>query len=123
MELSKELLAKAKEAKSAEEVLTLAKENNIPLTEEEANDYFTRLHAEGELSESELDNVSGGCGSGPKHLNIDNAYPRCPVCNSHITAIKSWYDGTAKYDIFSCDNYMCNKEYRHYIEGDYWTKN
>ena len=61
MELSNELLAKAKAAKSPEELLTLAKENDIELAEEEAKVYFDQLHPQtGELSDDELDNVAGG---------------------------------------------------------------
>ena len=61
MELSNELLAEAKAAKSPEELLALAKENGIELTEEEARAYFDRLHPQtGELSDDELDNVAGG---------------------------------------------------------------
>ena len=61
MELTKELVAKAKEAKTPEELMALAKENGIGLTEEETKAYFDRLHPQtGELSDSELDNVSGG---------------------------------------------------------------
>lgn len=63
MEMNKELLAKAKEAKNPDELMSLAKENGIGLTEEETKAYFDRLHPQtGELSDSELDNVSGGCG-------------------------------------------------------------
>ena len=61
MELTKELVAKAKEAKTPEELMALAKENGIGLTEEETKAYFDRLHPQtGELSDSELDNVAGG---------------------------------------------------------------
>ena len=61
MELNKELLAKAKEAKTPEELLALAKENGTELTEENAKMYFDLLHPQtGELSDDELDNVSGG---------------------------------------------------------------
>lgn len=61
MELSKELLAKARETKTAEELLALAKENGIALTGEEATSCFERLHPkDGELSDEELDNVAGG---------------------------------------------------------------
>ena len=90
MELTKELVAKAKEAKTPEELMALAKENGVGLTEEEAKAYFDRLHPQtGELSDSELDNVSGGCGGGTKiaarrtvtavgrRLNW-----RCPVCKN-----------------------------------------
>ena len=61
MELNKELLAKAKEAKNPEELLSLAKENNMEMTEECAKAYFEKLHPQsGEISDDELDNVSGG---------------------------------------------------------------
>ena len=61
MELNKELLTKAKAAKTAEELLTLAKENGIEMTAEEAQKIFAQLHPQtGELSDDELDNVSGG---------------------------------------------------------------
>ena len=61
MEINQELLAKAKEAKTIEELMALAKENNIELTEEKVNEYFSKLHSEtGEISDDELDNVSGG---------------------------------------------------------------
>ena len=61
MEINQELLAKAKEAKTVEELMALAKENNIELTKEKVNEYFSKLHSEtGEISDDELDNVSGG---------------------------------------------------------------
>ena len=62
MNISKELLEKAKQAKTAEELLAMAKEENIELTDEQAKEYFATIHASGELSDEELDNVSGGCG-------------------------------------------------------------
>ena len=64
MNISKELLEKAKTAKSAEELLEMAKAENIELTEEEAAKAFAELNKSGELSDEELDNVSGGC-AGP----------------------------------------------------------
>ena len=62
MKLTPEQLTKVKQAKSAEELFALAKENGIEMTEEEAEKYFAELHKEGELADDELDNVSGGCG-------------------------------------------------------------
>ena len=56
----KELFEKAKEAKSAEELLSLAKENGMELTEEEGAAYFPQLNKSGELPDEELDNVAGG---------------------------------------------------------------
>ena len=61
MEISKELIEKAKTAKSAEELLQMAKAENIEMTAEEANKVYAELHKTGELSDEELDNVSGGC--------------------------------------------------------------
>ena len=56
----KELFEQAKGAKSAEELVSLAKENGMELTEEEAAAYFAQLNKSGELSDEELDNVAGG---------------------------------------------------------------
>ncbi len=60
--LTPEVLEKAKLAKSAEELIALAKENGAEITAEEANTYFTHLHQNGELADDELDQVAGGCG-------------------------------------------------------------
>ena len=63
MDLSNELLEKARAAKSAEELLSLAAENGVSLTAEEAKARFaqlTRGTSEGELADEELENVSGG---------------------------------------------------------------
>ena len=79
-----ELILKAKDAKSAEELLAIAKENGVELTEESAKAYFEQLHKTGELADSELDNVSGGgCYHDGKlvvtHLNGCD-YWRCCKC-------------------------------------------
>ena len=60
MNISKELIEKAKTAKSAEELLEMAKAENIELTEEQAAKAFAELNKIGELSDEELDNVAGG---------------------------------------------------------------
>lgn len=57
-----ELIEKAKTARSAEELIALAKENSIELSDDEAKNYFDKLNASGALSDEELDSVSGGCG-------------------------------------------------------------
>ena len=62
MKISKELLEKAKTAKSAEELLEMAKPEKIELTAEEAAKAFAELNKTGEISDEELDNVAGGCG-------------------------------------------------------------
>ncbi len=58
--MTDELLQKAKECKSAEELLALARENGIEMTAEEAAEKYAQLHSEGELSDDELDGASGG---------------------------------------------------------------
>ena len=60
MNISKELLEKAKTAKSAEELLEMAKAENIELNAEEAAQAFAKMNKNGELSDEELDNVAGG---------------------------------------------------------------
>ena len=60
--LTPELIAKAKAAKSAEELLELAKANNVELTADEANTYFAQLNANGAVSDDDLDSVAGGSG-------------------------------------------------------------
>ena len=61
MKLSKELLEKAQTAKSPEELIQMAKTENIDLSAQEAAKAFAKLNASGELSDEELDNVAGGC--------------------------------------------------------------
>lgn len=64
MKISKALLEKAKTAKTAKELLEMAKAENIELTEEEAAKTFAELNKTGELSDEELDNAAGGVGCG-----------------------------------------------------------
>ena len=74
MNISKELIEKAKTAKSAEELLEMAKAENIELTEEEAAQAFAKMNKNGELSDEELDNVAGGCegGASPKKFSVND---------------------------------------------------
>ena len=58
--ISPELIAKVRAAKSAEELLELAKANNVELTEEEAKTYFEQLHTNGAISDDDLEAVAGG---------------------------------------------------------------
>ncbi len=63
MEMNNEILQKAKDAKSAQELMDIAKESNVEMTEESAQAYFELLNersASGELPDTELENVSGG---------------------------------------------------------------
>ena len=56
-----ELIEMAKSAKTPEELMALAKENGVELTEESAKAYFEQLNPKtGELADEELNNVAGG---------------------------------------------------------------
>ena len=61
MKFSNEMIEKAKTAKTAEELLEMAKAENIELNAEEAAQAFAKMNKNGELSDEELDNVAGGC--------------------------------------------------------------
>ena len=65
MKVKKDLLEKAKAAKTVEELLDMAKNENIDITEKEAAKIFADLHQSGELSDEELDNAAGGGCSKP----------------------------------------------------------
>ena len=69
MKFSNEMIEKAKTAKTAEELLEMAKAENIELSAEQAAKAFAELNKTGELSDEELDNVSGGCGKSPRDGN------------------------------------------------------
>lgn len=58
--MNEEILAKAKQTKSPEELLALAAENGYTLDEETAKEFFEKLQSLDELSEDELDHISGG---------------------------------------------------------------
>ena len=64
MNISKELFKKAKQAKTAEELLAMAKAENIEMTAEQAAKAFAELNKTGELSDEELENAAGGVGCG-----------------------------------------------------------
>ncbi len=74
MQFTEETLKKAKAAKSAAELLAVAKENNFDITENQAIEYFSKLN--GELADEELEMTVGG--------NLDGSgftLRQCPYCN------------------------------------------
>ena len=59
--INAEMIEKAKSAKSAEELLELAKASNVEMTADEAATYFAQLNPKsGELDDDDLDAVAGG---------------------------------------------------------------
>ena len=87
------MIEKAKSAKSAEELLALAKENNVEMTADEAATYFAQLNPKsGELSDDDLDNVAGGaCGSSVRagdNVRVTSG-ETCPICSGNTGTVKS----------------------------------
>ena len=61
MKLTDEQMAKIKDAKNPEDIVAIAKENDLDLTIEDAKKYFDTLQTkQGKVSDDELDNVVGG---------------------------------------------------------------
>ncbi len=54
-----EFLAKLKDAKSADDILALAKENGVEMTPDKAKELFEQMSGN-ELSDEQLENVAGG---------------------------------------------------------------
>lgn len=71
MKINSEELKQVKMAKSAEELIVLAKERGIELSEEQAKLFFARLNPQSEkLADDELDNVAGGGCDSPGKMSL-----------------------------------------------------
>lgn len=103
---NEEVLAKAKQAKSVEELLTLAKESGVEMTAEQAQDIFAQLNQKsGELADDELDNVAGGgCHNGEGYLVVTGGY----VCN--LWACKQCGSTETKTEISYGETNVCCKQ-------------
>ena len=85
--MNQEILKKAREAKSPEELLKLANDIGAEgFSEERAEELFNALHRSGELSDEELDVSAGGCsGSGGVLL-----VTRGNLCSARHTSRPQW---------------------------------
>ena len=112
---NEETLAKAKQAKSVEELLTLSKESGVEMTAEQARVIFAQLNQKsGELADDELDNVAGGgCHNGEGYLVVTAGYVcglwACKQCGSTETKTEIFYGETNVYckncgGVHSCAN-------------------
>ena len=70
----KELLKKAKAAKSAEEIMEIAKAAGSEITADEAKQYFEEFRKNEELSDEELDSVAGGLRTSDGYLIVTSFY-------------------------------------------------
>ncbi len=133
---NEELMAKARGAKSAEELLALAKENDVEFTEEQANAYFEQMNKTGELSDDELDSVAGGgchksdgrlvvsycykcerwkckkCGGGTKpHPTIRNLNEMIHNCPTFACNLTEFHCTTCKQCSYEKGLWLCNDYY------------
>ena len=74
--MNKELIAIAQQAKSAEELITLAEKSSILISEEQAKKYFDHFHTVGELGDDELESAAGGS-SGYGYPSVYGNKPGC----------------------------------------------
>lgn len=130
MNVSKELLEKARTANSAEELLAMAKAEHIELTAEQAAKAFAELKRSGELADEELDNVAGGgCGDpetpGEPKFNVGDrvyylvtkpvgprAYPVQEKVFSTVTGVVKSADGGYVYRLSNGETKGENSLYR-----------
>lgn len=105
--MNEQLIQKAKTAKTAEELMEMAKEAGYPLTEEQAAQAFEKLHTQvGEISDLELNGVSGGgCGGGGTRVTGLRMGETCPRCGNDCWVYSVDAQMTAAsqvYSVFSC---------------------
>ena len=101
--LTPEMIEQAKAAKSAEELLEIAKANNVEMTEDEAATYFAQLTPKsGELEDDDLDSVAGGSCSTEDEFPYYKSAVRvtsgqtCPKCGSDSGIIFDTSNGSGK---------------------------
>ena len=64
MKFSEEIMKRIQDAKNAEEVLAIAAESNVKITEEEAKKLFEQFNS-AELDDDALEGIAGGVNSSP----------------------------------------------------------
>ena len=87
--LKPEMIEKARTAKSAEELLELAKANNVEMTADEAKTYFAQLNPKsGELNDDDLDAVAGGgCNDDERQRENEDKVIHTIVCPSAARSV------------------------------------
>ncbi len=127
MKFTAEQLEKAKSVKTVEELIALAKEENIVLSDDEAQKFFDRLNKSGELADCELSDVAGGgCDSDVYDWinKVDVSYNpaiamyMCPNCDNGEQTLSYYgyeYGDEGNYDKYKCEK--CGKWYRQYTSG------
>ena len=99
-----EMIEKAKAAKSAEELIALAKESGVEMTADEAATCFAQLNPKsGELNDDDLDAVAGGaCARTEQARDAQDAVSSmpCPRCG----AVGDW---AVLHKLKDCTDFYC----------------
>ena len=104
MNWNTEMIEKAKAAASVEELLEIAKANAVELTPAEAATYFAQLNpVTGELSDDDLDAVSGGACSGSSDIVRITSGQTCSKCGGTEAIMQPSIDPSFYTD------FMCKK--------------
>ena len=85
-----EMTTKLKEAKSAEEFLTIFKEYGAEATEEQVKELFERMHTQGELSDDALESAAGGVDWGYVDEQIKKYGPGVARALCSVYGIEIW---------------------------------
>lgn len=112
--ITPELIAQAKAAKSEEELKAIANANNIEITDEETKVYYNKLHTHGFVDDDELELVAGGEGCGDDkpfkegtRVHVRNG-KKCPGCESTTGRIFNDF-GRRSYSVkcYNCGGIIC----------------
>ncbi len=122
-----QLFQNFRNAKSPEDMLTIAKENGIELNEEAAKYYFETYFSSGALSDDELENVSGGgCKDNEAKPIIPEVEKPCFVCKYCYTEYNGKYTHYCKhfqgYYANSCTLCIFYRDMDKGVRGDYCKK-
>ena len=120
-----EMIEKAKAAKSAEELLEVAKAGGIEMTADEAATYFAQLNPQsGELDDDALDGVAGGCGGSSKPENRIEDHTRVRVINGKTCPNCGGTEGEVYNASYGIPNYVactsCQTTVNQYTIFDKW---
>ncbi len=106
--MNKELLEKAKKTKSVDDLVVLSRANGISLTREEADSYFESLHKSGEITDDELDSVSGGCNTTVDGMTYTVVSSGCKCFTGEFSKIgerDTWL--REKWYMYAADGELC----------------
>lgn len=96
MEFTNDQFEKVMMAKSAEEILDIAKECGIEITEEKAAELIAEMHKVGEISDDSLENVSGGITIAPPTIKYGYEYAWNEIQTAlDIACSRNMYSGLA----------------------------